>query len=113
MTVLVIRAHKRFAVRRQAHLGKTGERAMNGLLIELSLEGCRLSNIDDRKFAVDEVVTVDIDGVEPMEGRVRWLNDRTLGLRFVAPLHIAALDRLIRFCRGEIDDDGTPLRLYG
>ncbi len=85
---------------------------MDGLLIELSLEGCRISNVDERKLGIGEVVTVRIEGEEPLDGCVRWLGDRTLGLRFVRPLHVPALDRLIRSCRGEIHA-GPGQRSYG
>ena len=38
---------------------------------------------------------------EPLAARVRWLGEGTVGLRFVAPLHVPALEGLIRLCRGE------------
>lgn len=100
MSVLIIRAHKRFAVRRKARLRKAGKRAEEGLLIELSLEGCRISNLTRDAFALDQEVILRIDGAKPpLEGRVRWQNDGTVGLRFLRPLHTAALDQLIRHCR--------------
>lgn len=111
MSVMVIRAHKRFAVCQKARLRKPGKRAEEGLLIELSLDGCRISNLASHAFALDQTVTLRIEGAQPLEGRIRWLNDSTVGLRFLQPLRVAALDALIRLCRGEIAE--APLRAYG
>ena len=112
MSVLVIRAHKRFAVRRKARLDRSGKRAEEGLLIELSLDGCRISNLAPEAFALDQTVTLRVDGAEPLDARIRWLNGGTIGLRFLRPLHTAALDQLIRLCRGEARPT-TTLRAFG
>lgn len=108
--MLTIRAHKRFAVCRKARLGKVGGRTEEGLLIELSLDGCRISNVPCATFALDQAVTLCIEGAQPVEARIRWLGEGTAGLRFARPLHNAALDGLIRLCRGQAGE--TPLRLY-
>ena len=113
VSVLIIRAHKRFAVCRKARLRRPGKKAEEGLLIELSLEGCRISNLALQAFAIDQTVLLRVDGARTvLEGRVRWLGDGTVGLRFLRPLHAAALDQLIRLCRGEADGV-SPLRSYG
>lgn len=111
MSVLIIRAHKRFAICQKARLRKPGRRGVDGLLIELSVEGCRLSNIG-HDFAPDEQVSLRIDGAQPLDARVRWRNDSTIGLRFARPLSFAALEGLIRLCRGEAEP-AQPLRAYG
>ena len=112
MSVLMIRAHKRFAVCRKARLRKPGRRGADGLLIELSLDGCRISNVEQQGFELDQLVTVRVEGAQPFDGRIRWQRDGTLGLRFVKPLRIAALDQLIRLCRGELSA-AEPMRSYG
>ena len=112
VSVLVIRAHKRFAVRRDAKVSESGKRAQRGLLIALSLDGCRISNLAPGNYPVDQLLTVKVAGFEPLEGRVRWSRDGVVGLRFAAPLHIPALDLLIRTCRGEAPADGEA-RAYG
>lgn len=100
MSVFTIRAHKRFAVCRKIKLNKN----VNGLLIELSLDGCRISLVDAAScFEVDETVTLRVTGTGPIEARVRWLRDGAMGLRFARPLHNAPLEALIRLCRGEND----------
>ena len=54
VTVLVMRSHKRFAIRQEARLRGASQRALRGLLIELSLDGCRIGNIDAVKFALGQ-----------------------------------------------------------
>jgi hypothetical protein len=99
VTVLVIRTHKRFAVCSPARLRGKGKRGEQGLLIELSLEGGRLSNLPVQAFTLDQQVTLRIDGAEPLEARIRWLSDGIAGLRFPRPLQAHTLDRLVRLCR--------------
>ncbi len=99
MAVLVIRAHKRFGVCRSAELrGKDGV-AVCGLLIELSQEGCRISNIGSEAFAFEELVEVRVDGWVPLCGHVRWRHDGMVGLRLSQALHQGELADLIHFCR--------------
>lgn len=99
LSVVIMRLHRRFAVRRAARLRAGNRRAQHGLLIELSLEGCRIGNIDDGKFALGQIVTLLVDGFETLEGQVRWAKGGCVGLRFSRPLHAAALETLIAICR--------------
>ena len=50
MTIRVLRSKMRFAVRSKARLRKAGSRAVPGLLVELSLEGCRISNVNHTRL---------------------------------------------------------------
>jgi hypothetical protein len=99
VSVLVIRAHKRFAVRQKARLGRAGKRSLDGLVIELSLDGCRISNLAADAFAAGQAVTLRIDGTSTIAAHVRWLGQDAVGLRFARPLTNAGLDALIRLCR--------------
>lgn len=101
MSVLVIRAHKRFAVRGPASLTKAGRRAAHGLVVELSLDGCRIGGIASSAFVIGDSATLTIHGCEPLPCQVRWAGEGVVGLRFAKPLHFAALDHLIRHCRAE------------
>ncbi|MBW8784135.1 MAG: PilZ domain-containing protein [Novosphingobium sp.] len=100
MSILVIRAHRRFAVCSRARIGKSGLKPLRGLLVELSLEGCRISKIASDEFEVGQIAKVEIDGFDALDGQVRWAQDGFLGLRFVRPLHTAMLDAMINACRG-------------
>ncbi|MCB2079259.1 MAG: hypothetical protein KDE55_16380 [Novosphingobium sp.] len=112
MNVLRIRAHKRFAVCRKVRLGMPAGRPTGALLIELSLAGCRISNVDTSRLAEGDTVSLRPAGIAPFEGTVRWLGDGTAGLRLVRPFHIDELDTLIRWCRGE-PLCGSEGRAYG
>lgn len=112
MSILVIRAHKRFAVCSAARVSATGTKAQRGLLIELSLDGCRISNLAPGDYPVDQLLTVKVPRFEALDGYVRWSRDGVIGLRFAQPLHIPALDLLIRTCRGEVAE-ACAKRVYG
>ncbi|MDD3799681.1 MAG: PilZ domain-containing protein [Novosphingobium sp.] len=99
MTVLYIRAHKRFAVRRMVRITGTAGDIASGLLIELSLQGCRISNLGRTAFEIGQRVALEIDGYEPVSGAVRWAHDGLAGLRFDRSLHAGTLDRMIHSCR--------------
>lgn len=102
MSVLVIRAHKRFAICRRVRLRKPGRRFVDGLLIELSLDGCRISGVAaPAALAPGDAVVLRVADAAPLDARVRWRRDGTIGLRFERPLHVAALEALIRLCRDE------------
>ncbi len=101
MSILVIRKHQRFAVVRKARLHGPEDCQHDGLLIEVSLDGCRISNVDDSAFAIGQPLTVSIDSFGEMDGEVRWLGDGRIGLHLTRPLHVPELDHLLKVCRGE------------
>lgn len=104
MSVFTIRAHKRFAVCRKIRLAKARRRGADGLLIELSLDGCRISHVAAAAaFMLDDAVVLRIAGAEPIQARVRWLRDDAIGLRFAQPLHSAGLEALIHLCRTQAE----------
>jgi hypothetical protein len=110
VSVFTIRAHKRFAVCRKVRLGRKGRRQIDGLLIELSLDGCRISHAAASvDLALEDSIVLRVAGTEPIAARVRWLRDGSIGLRFVQPLHNAGLESLIRLCRTPAE----PARAYG
>ena len=99
MAVLIIRAHKRFAACRAVRIHGEGGGACEGLLIELSQEGCRISNVDLEEARVDTKVRIDIEGWHSLDAQVRWRRDRIIGFRLLRPLHTAELAELLTFCR--------------
>lgn len=101
MTILMIRKHKRFAVRRKASLVAPGKRARQALLVELCLDGCRLGTTCSNEFRMGEVLRMRIGGFADFLAEVRWAGQGFVGLRFIQALHIAELDELIRACRPE------------
>ena len=107
MSVLVIRSHKRFAVRRPAWLRNDDGCKRRGLMIELSSEGCRISNIDSAAYAIDQVVTLHLEGGDRRDGRVRWAHDGFVGVKFAAALRPAELGEMLEASRL------APERCYG
>jgi hypothetical protein len=112
MTILTIRKHQRFAVRREAGLQIKGRASRTGLLVELSLEGCRMSIVGAAKFAVGQTVKVNVAGYGALKAQVRWSDTGVLGMRFDQPLHVAELNELLAACRPEFANDSL-VRAYG
>ncbi len=75
-------------------------RVVDGLLIEVSLEGCRISNVNSDMFAFDDCVDVEISGWKSFGACVRWQHDGMIGLRLMQPLHNGELIELVNLCRG-------------
>lgn len=100
MTVLTIRASRRYAVRQIVNLQKPGARPAQGLMIELSSEGCRISSVKRGDFAVGEDVTLEI-GEMALHGRIRWAHDGVVGVRLDTALFTNQLSSLIAMGRGQ------------
>jgi len=95
MSAFIIPRHKRFAVRHEVQLRNARGRASAALLIELSLEACRVSAGPNEQLAPDMPVTIEIAGFGDIHGRVFSANDRVLVIRFVRPINSAALHELV------------------
>jgi len=100
MTVLTIRANKRYAVRQPVQLGKPGAKPISGLMIELSSEGVRISNLGRPGLMIGEPVTVQI-GELKFHGKIRWTHDGIAGVRLDNALYSSQLGELIARGRGE------------
>jgi len=112
VSLFVIRSNKRYAVRRAVSLDHPGDNCAEGLLIEISQEGCRISSLDAREFAMGQPATVEICGFGKLTATVRWAHDAVMGLRFDAPLHNDVLGQLITMCR-DGDEATGAIRSYG
>jgi hypothetical protein len=102
MTVLTIRAHKRYAVRQPVRLGKPGGAPAKGLLIELSSEGFRISNLGRCDYAIGEQVTVEL-GELSLGGRIRWTHDGIAGVRLDRALYASQIGELIALDRDRVE----------
>jgi hypothetical protein len=112
MTILTIRKHQRFAVRREAGLLAKGRVPRSGLLVELSLEGCRMSINGAAKYAIGQALKIEVQGYGKLSTQVRWVDTGVLGMKFDQPLHVADLNMLLQACRPEFANDGL-VRAYG
>lgn len=112
MTVLTIRAHQRFAVKREAAILRDGRKVAHGLLVELSRGGCRLGGLSGAEGLLEgERVTLHPEGAMPFSAQVRWTVNGTLGFKLDRPFRIAELDRLLQHCRTGCTTPGE--RAYG
>ncbi|WAT18134.1 PilZ domain-containing protein [Aurantiacibacter sp. MUD11] len=99
MSVLTIRAYKRYATRLPVELRRSSRKTVQGLLIELSQQGARISNLDRGKYeAGDEVVIVTPTGLE-LEGTIRWAHDGLAGVRLGRSLHLPEMRDLLEMNR--------------
>ncbi len=108
MAVFTIRARKRYAVRQEISLHKAEGRRTQGLLIELSSEGCRISNLKRGECVAGDTVTVEIGEVN-LPGRVYWAHDGVAGVRLDNALFSSQLADLVAIgrCESEIARYGT------
>ena len=104
MRVLTIRQHDRFALRKTVSLAGDAGGKCRGLLIELSLGGCRISNLGARQFEHGETVKVTVAGYGSLTGQVRWTNPGMVGLRLVPQLRMGDMNRLLGICRHPLFD---------
>jgi hypothetical protein len=101
MSVFVIPRHKRFAVRHHVKLRNARGKALAALLIEISLEGCRVSPFGHEQLEANQQVTIEIDGFGDIEGRVFSASDKVLSIRFLRPIQGSALHELVWSPDGE------------
>lgn len=100
MTVTTIRSHKRYAVRQVVSLRKAGGRRAEGLMIELSSEGCRVSNLKRGEHSAGDTVTLEIGDIS-LGGFIRWAHDGVAGVRLDNALFSNQLAELVAIGRGE------------
>ncbi|GAA5051122.1 hypothetical protein GCM10023208_10670 [Erythrobacter westpacificensis] len=101
MSVLTIRAYKRYATRLPVRLRRDGRKAAKGLLIELSQQGARISNLGRTRYeAGDQIVIVASAEIE-IEGTIRWAHDGLAGVRLDRSLHLPEMRDLLELNRRE------------
>lgn len=109
MSVLTIRTHKRYALRLPVELSGAGGGTARGLLIELSKQGARISNLGQRSYEFGDEVSVVTDCGRELKGTVRWSHDGLAGISLEAPLHAPQMSDFLAASR----DAQGPEPLYG
>lgn len=104
MNIRAIRLHQRFAVRRKVLAVRGRGRPVEGLLVELSLHGCRVSGLGRHRFELGGAIRVTLEGFEPLDGEVRWLGEGTVGLRFARPLTAGQLAERLSVVRDPLPE---------
>ena len=88
---------RRRAARIALHLGATlrdGTRKAPARVLDMSTHGCRVEC--STVVAKDSWVTLAIDGLQSLRGRVAWHCEEFIGLEFEAPLSEPVFDRLVQ-----------------
>jgi len=99
MAATTISRSKRFAVRRNACVQTQCGNLWRALLVEVSLDGCRVGAVSGPELKIGDSVAMAIDGLAPLAARVGCVVNGSVGLRFVRPLHCRDLDSIITHCR--------------
>ena len=100
MSILSSRAQKRYALRAAVRLRPDRDRPIEGLLIELSAEAARISNLGQTRFAAGDSIAVEFGTGEELPGSIRWSHDGIAGVKFDRPLHNGHLDGIVGILRG-------------
>ena len=87
--------HKRFAVRQNVRLRASNGDLVSGMMIEVSLDACRISASGHHPFHAEQVVTVEVDGFGDFRGIIRSAGEHSLVIRFVQPVASAELQELV------------------
>ncbi|WP_281276753.1 PilZ domain-containing protein [Alteraurantiacibacter aquimixticola] len=95
----MIRARRRYAMRLPISLCPDGRKSAEGLLIEISQEGARISCLGDWSCHAGERVSLSLPDGQDMDATVRWTHDGLAGLDLTAPLHCNELSDLLAFNR--------------
>ena len=90
---LPMRGADRTAVAAEVGLRRAGARAFRVSVFDLSRDGCKIEFVE--RPAVEERVWVKFDGLEAIEGTVRWVAGHIGGVQFVRPLHDAVFNLLV------------------
>ncbi|RPF70565.1 PilZ domain-containing protein [Aurantiacibacter spongiae] len=103
MSVLTIRSHRRYAMRLPVEVERDGGSNTSGLLIELSQQGARISNLRDADYVAGEQVWIQTADDTALEGTVRWAHDGLAGVRLNRSLHLPELRDLLEANRREVE----------
>ncbi|MFB0611222.1 PilZ domain-containing protein [Aurantiacibacter poecillastricola] len=101
MSVLTIRAYKRYATRLPVELHRPGRKTASGLLIELSQQGARISNLCRGKYEAGDILTISLPNGMEIEGTIRWAHDGLAGIRINRSLHLPEMRELLDLNRRE------------
>ncbi|HSG54236.1 MAG TPA: PilZ domain-containing protein [Paracoccaceae bacterium] len=91
MTVLNIRSCRRYAMRLPVSLESTGRKHVTGLLIEISQEGARISNLGKLACSIGQAVHVRTPAGRDLPGVIRWAHDGLAGIHLDPALSLAEM----------------------
>jgi hypothetical protein len=86
------RSGRRLTLNAEVGIRRSGLRPFRVRVFDASAEGCRIEFVE--RPAVGERVWVKFDGVEAVEGTVRWVEGHIGGVYFKRPLNEAVFQRV-------------------
>ena len=87
------RRGERFNLTAEVGIRRSGVRPFRVHIFNASTEGCRIEFVEVP--VVGERVWVKFDGLEALEGTVRWVDGHIGGVRFTTPIHNIIFQRLV------------------
>ncbi len=75
-----------------ADLRKSGRTAFKICVRDLSRTGCRVETLTRTRDG--DIMWLALPGFAPIEGIIRWSNNRGFGMEWSAPLHPAVFDHI-------------------
>ena len=87
-----VRGAGRVTIDAEVGIRRAGVQAFRVRVFDASPVGCKIEFIERPRVA--ERVWVKFDGLEALEGTVRWVAGHIGGVQFVRPLHRAVFDRI-------------------
>lgn len=87
------RRSTRVAVNAQIALRRTGQLDYRVRVFDASQHGCKVEFVE--RPQLDERVWVKFEGIEAIEGLVRWIDGFVAGVDFVRPIHAAVFETLV------------------
>lgn len=89
---------RRWAVRHcvnlAANLSDPGGHHLAVLVMNISEEGCAIRTADRSDLGLEDILTVEIGGLAPLEGTVVWSDNYRHGLVFGTPLRVGMVQQL-------------------
>ncbi|MDF8335014.1 PilZ domain-containing protein [Novosphingobium cyanobacteriorum] len=94
MTTRDRRKTHRIASENVIHVRSAMQKIHGVSLVDLSVSGCRVKVLGS-SIAAGQLLIVRPEGIEGLEGVVRWVEDGEAGIEFNRPLHPSVLDHLV------------------
>ena len=105
MANFVANTRRRYAMRMPVKLEHEARSGMEGLLIELSQECARVSQLERDACAAGDVIVIETPGGHRHEATVRYAHSGVAGIRFEPALHMPELRDLLDSGRPEPVED--------
>jgi hypothetical protein len=87
------RRHQRVSIEGEVSMRRSGKLNFHVHVYDLSPEGCKAEFVE--RPLINEKLWIKFDGLEALEGEVRWITGSKAGVQFTRPFYAAVFDMLI------------------